>query len=193
MGDIMRLSGEAQLRTLDTLIIFFNSNECDTQWVRPEISVRVCLGTGVASSPFLKPFSTAADDEFLVVMNRIVDQPWIYLALCSKILYVLVSMYSVYIVPPLSFDGTLRTLPNEKESPRYNAALWKLSLLFLMFSNNVKSFCIKILLLLYNIFLYKEQVIFFSGPTQHISCSPNTSFYVNEGQDRINKISQVYK
>ena len=41
-------------------------------------------------------------------------------------------MYSVYIVPPLSFDGTLRTLPNEKESPRYNAALWKLSLLFLM-------------------------------------------------------------
>ena len=75
MGDIMRLSGEAQLRTLDTLIIFFNSNECDTQWVRPEISVRVCLGTGVASSPFLKPFSTAAaaDDEFLVVMNRIVD------------------------------------------------------------------------------------------------------------------------
>ena len=156
-----------------------------------KISVRVCLGTGVASSPFLKPFSTA-DDEFLVVMNRIVDQPWIYLALCSKILYVLVSMYSVYIVPPLSFDGTLRTLPNEKESPRYNAALWKLSLLFLMFSNNVKLFCIKILLLLYNIFLYKEQVIFFSGPTQHISCSPNTSFYVNEGQDRINKISQVY-
>ena len=62
----------SQLRT-DTLIIFFNSNECDTQWVRPEISVRVCLGTGVASSPFLKPFSTAADDEFLVVMNRIVD------------------------------------------------------------------------------------------------------------------------
>ena len=40
-----------------------------------KISVRVCLGTGVASSPFLKPFSTAAadDDEFLVVMNRIVD------------------------------------------------------------------------------------------------------------------------
>ena len=65
-------------------------------------------------------------------------------------------MYSIYIVPPLSFHGTLRTLPNEKESPRYNAALWKLSLLFLMFSNNVKLFCIKILLLLYNIFLYKE-------------------------------------
>ena len=49
-------------------------------------------------------------------------------------------MYSVYILPPLSFDGTLRTLPNEKESPRYNAALWKLSLLFLMFNNNVKFF-----------------------------------------------------
>ena len=26
----------SQLRTSDTLIIFFNSNECDTQWVRPE-------------------------------------------------------------------------------------------------------------------------------------------------------------
>ena len=74
MGDIMRLSGEAQLRTLDTLIIFFNSNECDTQWVRPENFRSSLSTTQLASSPFLKPFSTAAaDDEFLVVMNRIVD------------------------------------------------------------------------------------------------------------------------
>ena len=67
----------SQLRTSDTLIIFFNSNECDTQWVRPE-NFRSSLSTMAqpASSPFLKPFSTAAaavDDEFLVVMNRIVD------------------------------------------------------------------------------------------------------------------------
>ena len=64
----------SQLRT-DTLIIFFNSNECDTQWVRPENFRSSLSTTQLASSPFLKPFSTAAAaaDEFLVVMNRIVD------------------------------------------------------------------------------------------------------------------------